>query len=242
MSARPILIASLFGLWINLLPAQQSADRTVAQPAQPPEAVEKRLFGIIPNYRTSPSLYPYQPLTAKEKFKLAAEDSFDRGTFLLAAAFAGEGQLTNANPSFGQGVKGYAHYFVTSYADWAIGDYMTEALFPVMLHQDPRYFRKGTGSGFRRLTYAMGQIFWTHTDSGGHMFNFSEVGGNAAAAAISQAYYPDNRGAETVVSKLSIQIGVDMASNLMKEFYPDLRRALSRKHKADATAARGADK
>ncbi len=173
---------------------------------------------------------PYVPLSTGQKFKLASQDAFDRGTFVLAAAFAGEGQLTDAHPSFGQGVKGYAHRFITSYADWAIGDCMTEAIFPVILHQDPRYFRKGTGSGFQRLTYAMGQIFWTHTDSGGHMFNFSEIGGNATSAAISQAYYPDNRSAGSAASTLAIQIGVDMASNIVKEFYPDLRRFLAKKH------------
>ncbi|HLK68631.1 MAG TPA: hypothetical protein VKU19_34605 [Bryobacteraceae bacterium] len=230
MSAKHTLCVSLLSFCCYPLFAQQSADRTVAQPAPAQEPVEKRLFGIVPNFRTSPSLTNYEPLTPKEKFKLAGEDAFDRGTFILAAAFAGEGQLTNSNPSFGQGVKGYAHYFVTSYADWAIGDYMTEAVVPVVLHQDPRYFRKGTGTGFNRLLYAMGQIFWTHTDSGGHMFNFSEIGGNAASAAIAQAYYPDSRGAGNFASKLSIQVGVDMASNVMKEFYPDLRRKLSKKH------------
>jgi hypothetical protein len=218
----------LVGLCFTL-PAQQSADRGVAEAPKSAEPQEKRLFGIIPNYRTSPSLAHYQPLSASEKFKLATQDAFDRGTFLLAAGFAGEGQLTNANPSFGQGLKGYGHYFVTAYADWATGDYMTEAVFPVMLHQDPRYFRKGTGSGFHRITYALSQVFWTHTDSGGHMVNFSEIGGNAAAA-MSQAYYPDNRSAASAASKLAIQIGVDMASNVMKEFYPDLRRWLSKKH------------
>ncbi len=231
---RIYIVFLTLGFCFALHAQQQSADRGVAGAPIPPDPENKRLFGIIPNYRTSPSLVHYEPLSAGAKFKLATQDSFDRGTFLLASAFAGEGQLTNANPSFGQGVKGYAHYFVTSYADWTIGDYMTEAIFPVTFHQDPRYFRKGTGSGFRRLTYAMGQIFWTHTDSGGHMFNFSEIGGNAAAAAISQAYYPDSRDAASAGSKLGIQIGVDMASNVMKEFYPDLRRWLSRKHASRA--------
>ena len=40
----------------------------------------------------------------------------------------------------------------------------------------------------------------------------------------------NNRSAPNAASKLAIQIGVDMASNVMKEFYPDLRRRLSRKH------------
>jgi hypothetical protein len=237
---RNLVFLSLTALSFTLH-AQQSADRTVAQApnsAPPADQKDKRLFGIIPNYRTSPTLVPYKPLRAGEKFKLAAQDAFDRGTFLLAAAFAGKGQLTNANPSFGQGMTGYGHYFITSYADWSIGDFMTEAIFPVMLHQDPRYFRKGTGSGFRRLTYAMGQIFWTHTDSGGHMFNFSEIGGNAASVAISQAYYPDNRNASSAVSSLGVQVGVDMASNVVKEFYPDLRRKLSRKPRNQPPSSR----
>jgi hypothetical protein len=211
---------------------QGSSDRVVQAEPQP----DKRLFGIIPNYRTSPSLVNYQPLTSKEKFKLASQDAFDRGTFLLAAGFAGKDQLTDANPSFGQGVKGYAHRFVTSYADWAIGDYMTEAIWPTLLHQDPRYFRRAKGTAFSRLGYAASQIFLTHNDSGRRSFNFSEIGGNATAAAISQAYYPDNRDAASAGSQFAIQIGVDMASNIMKEFYPDLRRALSRKHHGTNTS------
>lgn len=229
MVSKLMLFLALTGPWcITSLPAQD-AQRSSEPANQPAEHQEKRLFGIIPNYRTSPSLVPYQPLTTREKFKLASQDALDRGTFLLAAGFAGLGQLTNSNPTFGQGVEGYSHYFVTSYADWAVGDYMTEAVFPAVFHQDPRYFRNGTGNGFKRLTYAMGQIFWTHTDAGGHMVNISEIGGNAAAVAISQSYYPAGRDAGSAGSKFVVQIGVDMASNVMKEFYPDLVRRFSKK-------------
>jgi hypothetical protein len=191
----------------------------------------KRIFGIIPNYRTSPSLKDYKPLTPKEKFRIASQDAFDRGTIVLAAAFAGESQLTNANPSFGQGAEGYAQYFGASYADFVVGDYMTEAIFPTLLHQDPRYFRKGTGGGLSRLGYAAGQIFWTHKDSGGGAFNFSEIVGNSAAVAISNTYYKDNRDAVDNVSRLGTQIGIDMASNVLKEFWPDILRKFSRKQR-----------
>ena len=78
-----------------------------------------------------------------EKFKVASEDSFDRGTFALAAVFAAEAQLTNANRSFGQGAEGFGRYSGSAYGDLVIGDFMTEAVFPILLHQDPRYFRRG---------------------------------------------------------------------------------------------------
>jgi hypothetical protein len=201
----------------------------VASPAVPAES--KRIFGVIPNNRTSPGLTNYKPLSAREKFEIARQDSLDRGTVVLAAAFAGDAQLTNANPSFGQGVKGYARNFGASYGDFVIGNYMSEAIYPALLHQDPRYFRRGIGSGWSRLRYSVGQIFWTHADSDRTQFNFSEILGNSTAVAISNAYYPDNRNVTGAAAKFSIQIGVDMASNVLKEFWPDVSRKLSRNNR-----------
>jgi hypothetical protein len=164
-------------------------------------------------------------------------DSFDRGTFLLAAAVAGENQLNNNNRAFGQGVEGYSQYLGAAYADFVVGDYMTEAIFPTMLHQDPRYFRRGKGSGFSRFGYSIGQIFWTHQDSGRMNFNFSEILGNSTAVAISNAYYKDNRTAHDAVSSLALQVGLDMFTNVMKEFWPDIDHKFRRKHSDEADTA-----
>jgi hypothetical protein len=235
VAATSVLFQLLAGGQTGQGPAGPSgaSNRAAPAPTAPasttPRKGPKRIFWIIPNYRTYPDPLHYQPLTAREKFKLAEQDAFDPGTFLLAAGFGGLGQITKSNPSFGQGVKGYAHYFATSYADYAIGDFMTGAIFPTLLHQDPRYFRKGTGSATSRLAHAVTQIFWTRTDSGGHMFNFSEVAGNATAAAIGNAYYPDSRTAADNATRWATQIGVDMVGNVMKEFWPDLYRKLKGK-------------
>ena len=228
MSGKKVVITWFAGMASLVQPAFSQPQAPAATDSPQPES--KRIFGIIPNYRTSPSLHNYEPLTSGQKFKLATQDSFDRGTVALAALFAGEGQLTNSNPSFGQGAAGFGRYFGTAFGDFVIGDYMTESVFPTLLHQDPRYFRRGTGSGWSRLGYAMEQIFWTHRDAGGTQFNYSEVIGNSTAVAISNAYYADNRTAGDGVSKLGIQIGVDMAGNILKEFWPDFERMFRRKH------------
>jgi hypothetical protein len=234
-----VLFASVaFSLFAALSPCQTTSPVNPVQPGvtattdtdNAPKPESKRLFGVVPNYRTSPSLNPYVPLTTNQKFKMFSEDAFDRGTVVLAALFAGQSQLTDANRSFGQGAAGFGRYFGAAYGDFFIGDLMTEGVFPTLLHQDPRYFRRGTGSGWSRLRYAAGQIFWTHRDSGSTQFNYSEVVGNSVAVAISNAYYVDNRDAVDAVSKLGTQIGVDMASNILKEFWPDLQRKLARKH------------
>ncbi len=231
---RTLLIAAILFMGIRSAASGQATDP--ADPAKPAEKPEKRLLGIIPNYRTSPTLTDYKPITPKEKFKIASDDAFDRGTVVLAGLFGGHGQWTNANPSFGQGVAGYSRYFGTAYADLVIGDFMTEAIYPTLLHQDPRYFRRGTGRKLSRLGYAMEQIFWTPVDSGRKLFNFSEIVGNSTAVAISTAYYPEGRDVGSAVSKLGTQIGVDMAANVLKEFWPDVRDWLSRDHKGKASS------
>ena len=84
----------------------------------------------------------------------------------------------------------------------------------------------------------MGQIFWTHSDTGATQFNYSEIIGNSTAVAVSNAYYRDNRNVSYAVSKFGIQLGVDMASNMLKEFWPDLRRKFRHVHRKDANAIR----
>jgi hypothetical protein len=220
------------------MPAQGSATAGTASsssasqdssnaPQDEPPGSSKRIFGIVPNNRTSDQKRD-QTLTPREKFSIAVADDFDRGTYMLAAGFAGYAQLGNSTPSFGHGLKAYARYWVAAYADQAVGNVMTEAIFPVMLHQDPRYFRRGTGSRWSRLGYAAGQIFVTHSDSGSMQFNFSEILGNLTAVGISNAYYPDNRDVPDNALKFGIQIGTDMTGNILKEFAPDLSHAFSR--------------
>ena len=202
----------------------------LARQADPAEAAPKHIFGIVPNFRTTESSENYQPATPKEKFKIAAQDSFDRGTVALGALFGGQSMLSKSTPSFGNGASGAAKYVAGSYADYVVGNYMTEAVFPTLFRQDPRYFRRGTGSTWSRLGSAARQILWTRADSGRMQFNFSEVVGASAGVAVSNAYYPDNRNARDAATRLGVQMGVDMVGNVLKEFSPELNKLFSRKH------------
>ena len=220
-------------------PTTGQASRAIpAQSAPSQEQLPRRIFGIIPNYRSHPGLKDSKPLPPGEKFKIAARDSFDPGTFLLVGAFAGIGQASDSNRSYGQGMAGYGRYYGSTFGDFMIGNFMTEAIYPSLLHQDPRYFRRGAGSTWSRLRYAMGQIFVTHGDNRRTQFNFSEICGNATAVAISNAYDPDNRTASDAVGKLGIQLGVDMAGNVLKEFAPDVYRKVRGKQHAPPSSGR----
>src|SRR5262245_14755894 len=109
-------------------PTTGQASRAAEVQPVPTEQLPRRIFGIIPNYRSHPSLKEAKPLTAGGKFRIAAKDSFDPGTFLLAGALAGIGQASNSTPSYGQGMAGYGRYYGASYGDFMIGNFMTEGV------------------------------------------------------------------------------------------------------------------
>ena len=225
MSVRhPVLFLTILG--VSLAHAQ-SLPTDSAQPA--PVVEDKRAYGVLPNNRTTEASNPFHALTAKEKLTIAAKDSFDGAVYPTAAIYSVVYQAEDDNPSFGQGFKGYARRVGTSFGDQMIGNMMTEGFAPALLHEDPRYFRLGEGSKKRRVWYAATRIFVTPTDKNHMTFNFAEWGGNAAAVAISNAYYADGRTAVDNLQRLFIQCGTDALSNVLKEFWPDVKRHFSRK-------------
>jgi hypothetical protein len=205
------------------------------QPGQTQEPPDKRVFGVLPNYRTANETAVYTPVTVKQKFIIGSKDSFDYPLVLLAGALAGMGQLSNQHPEFGQGMAGFGRRIGTAYADQAIGNMMTEAIYPTILREDPRYFRRGTGSIGSRTWYALTRVMVTRTDSGGRRFNFSEWVGNATGVAISNAYYPDDHSVLDNVGKLVEQVGTDAISQVLKEFWPDVKRKFFHRHENTAT-------
>jgi hypothetical protein len=200
-----------------------------AQESPQAGAEDKRILWIFTNHRTTDDEVDLTKLTSRGKFAIAWGDATDRAIFAQTAFISGLGQVTNANPSFGQGVAGYAKRFGTTYADFAIENLTTEGIFPALLHQDPRYFRHREGTARSRLGYAMSRLFITRSDSGRNQFNFSEIGGAAASLAISNAYYPDSRSVRNNLQRYTVQLGFDAASNVLKEFWPDLKRKLPRR-------------
>jgi hypothetical protein len=208
-------------------------------PGDPGSTIDKRILGVLPNYRTADGTTPFIPLTTKQKFTIAMKDTFDYPSYILAAAFAGLYQLDDSNPEFGQGLKGYARRYGSAVADQDLGNIMTEGLFPSLLHEDPRYFRKVNGSFKSRLAYASTRTIVDKSDAGHWRFNASEWLGNGTVAAIGNWYYPDDRGFSSTVDRMLLQVGTDTVSNILKEFWPDIKRKWF--HKGTGTNDQKAD-
>jgi hypothetical protein len=209
----------------------QNSPADAASPAAPvvPVVEDKRAYGVLPNYRTAELDSPFMQLTAKQKLTIAAKDSFDGAVYPTALIMSVIYQAENANPSFGQGFKGYAQRAGTAFGDQMIGNMMTEGVMPAILHEDPRYFRLDHGTFGHRLLYAVSRTIVTTTDSNRKTFNFAEWGGNTLAVGISNLYYRDGRTWDDNVERLLVQCGTDTLSNVLKEFWPDVKRRLSKK-------------
>jgi hypothetical protein len=216
----------------STLPDAPSASQTQAGPSQhgqQHEPSKNHIFWIIPNYRSDENSAAIKPLTPDEKMKVALDDSFDPSAFLVAGIFAGLSMAQKQYSPFGTGAQGFGKYYGGAFADQAIGNIMTEGLFPVALHQDPRYFVKGEGGFWKRTEYAVSREFITRGDDGRNHFNTSELAGNAVASGISNLYYPAaDRSFGNTANKWGQQIGLDTFFNMAKEFWPDVRNKMFR--------------
>jgi hypothetical protein len=191
-----------------------------------------RLFYTLPNFLTLENAGQVPPLTAGQKFKVVARSSFDYVQYPWYGFLAGISQAENSEPGYGQGAAGYGKRFGAATADGTIENFMTSAVFPSLLRQDPRFFQSGKGGFWHRTGYAMSRVFVTRTDSGGSQFNFSEIFGSALSAGISTySYHP--HADRTVRNSLSVwgtQVGYDTLTYVVKEFWPDIRRKLRKQH------------
>ena len=185
-----------------------------------------RIFWTMPNFLTMESADNIPPLTAGQKFKVVGRSLIDPSEFVLIGVVAGQGQASDSSPTYGQGAQGYAKRYGTAYADNAIENFMASAVVPSLLHQDPHYYQLGHGSFVRRAGHALARVVITRTDSGKKQFNYSEVFGAGIAATISTySYHPESeRSFGNVAGVWSTQIGWDVASYMIKEFWPDLRK------------------
>jgi hypothetical protein len=180
---------------------------------------KQRVFGIIPNFYVT---YDHNavPLNAKQKFHLAWKSSTDPITFLGVGTLAGVDQAGDRWHDYGQGLEGYAKRYGATYADVFAGTYIGGAILPSILKQDPRYFYKGTGSKRSRLLYAIGSSFFCKGDNGRWQPNYSNIGGDIAAGAISNLYYPakDRRGVGLVFSTALVRLGETTVAAIFQEF------------------------
>jgi hypothetical protein len=200
------------------------------------EEEHQRVLGFIPNFFvTYHSDAP--PLTTKLKFRLAWKSSIDPVSVFGNGFFAALQQAGDEYPEFGQGAQGYAKRYAAAYADDVASTFLSGAIFPSLLKQDPRYFYKGTGSMRSRIWRAVSNSIICKGDNGRWQANYSNIAGSFAGAAISSTYYPTKNQASVVISNGFIRMGEGSLAGLAQEF---VVRKFMKQSKEQANATSGA--
>jgi hypothetical protein len=194
------------------------------------EQEHQRILGIIPNFNTS-NVQNAAPLSVSQKFHLALKSGLDPFQFVAAGLDAALSQANNDFPGYGQGAEGYGKRFGASYADSFDGVLLGGAVFPSLLHQDPRYFRKGTGTFMNRFVYSLESTVRCKSDSGNWQPNYSNILGNIASGGISNLYYPSgDRGAGLTFQRAVTVTAEGAIGAFFVEFWPDISRKVFHKH------------
>ncbi len=222
---------------LNPTPTALAPSPVVPSPVTPSSSAvdnaadDHRMFKVLPNYKTiNDPEQPFSPISPGEKFALV-QHYFDPFTFVFTSITSGIEQLSNDKAGYGQGALGYAKRYGADFTDGFTNELFVTGLFPTIMHEDPRYYRLGHGGALKRTAYALSRILIARSDSGTTRFNSSEFLGNIASGAVSMTYYPrDERNVSGVFTRMSVEIGYDSLFNVLKEFYPDLKRKFSHNH------------
>jgi len=186
---------------------------------------------VIPSYLAVEN--PQQkivPLTVKQKFELFAKETLDPFTFGSSAAGAALSQIDNNNPKYGNGAGPYAERFGAAMADVTTQNFFSDAVLASLLHEDPRYFRRGPEFGvWYRVGYALSRVVVTRTDKGTQRFNYSGMLGMGLGIGLSNAYYPDSSvNGEEVATRFGTSLLASALSNILPEFWPDIHQKFFR--------------
>jgi carboxypeptidase family protein len=195
------------------------------------EELHQRVLKVIPNFYVTYH-EDAAPLTTKLKFQLAWKSSTDPITIAGTAFLAGLQQAGDQYPEFGQGAEGYGKRFGAAYADVIASTFLSGAIFPTLLKQDPRYFYKGSGTTRSRIWRAVSNSIISKGDNGKWQANYSNIAGSFAGAAITSTYYPTKNQGSVILSNGFIRMGESSLAGVLQEFVVKKLTKVSKKQAA----------
>ncbi len=222
--------------------AQQTESAVPDAPAATPAPIipapaavplnEERILKVIPDYQTvEDSSKPVAPMTAPEKWKLAWRETIDPFNIATAAMTAAFSQRGNQTPKYGEGWPNYGRRFGAAIGDFGTQNFFSAGVFANLLHEDPRYFRKGPSAKLApRILYSVTRVLVCRSDAGRSVLNGANLLGMSFGIAASNVYYPSSSRTGTIMAgRIETSLLGGVTGNLMSEFWPDIQRKFFQK-------------
>ncbi|MHB1938102.1 MAG: hypothetical protein ACYCOR_16150 [Acidobacteriaceae bacterium] len=202
-------------------PALQSDCLNNACPAAPPDMCCWETSLPFAQYLGWPGVVP---LTARDNLRSAVKGIIDPFNLITIAGDAAVGIGSDAHTPYGPGFRGFAKYSGVSLTEDMTGEFFGTFLVPSLMHQDPHYHREPFLPIKRRILHAIVQVVWTQSYTGQPMFNYANVVGGIATAAVSNTFVPGpgRQGFGNTAQRLALAFAISPSGNLIEEFVPDL--------------------
>jgi hypothetical protein len=229
----PNFLVIFLSLWTPVLVAQEQTDANLKKPGSRPI---ENLFNFL-NMAGTKSSKEFRAMTQPERNRLYLKSMVNPFSFAKVGFSAGIDQANDKPTEWEQGASGYGKRFANILGQSSIQRTVTYGLGSA-LHEDNRYFNSGRQGFWPRTGYALSSGILARYDDGSRHFSISQVGGVAAGAFLARTWLPPS---QSSAGAGAVSFGITMASNMgfsvVKEFLPDLGRALAKKHKKPTTGS-----
>jgi hypothetical protein len=229
----PSFLVIFLTLSTPLLVAQEETD---ANPKKPGSGLIDYLLNYL-NMAGTKKSNEFVPMTQAERNRLYFKTMRNPLGFVKAGFSAGIDQANDKPEEWEQGASGYGKRFANILGQYSIQRTVTYGLGSA-LHEDNRYFNSGKSGFWPRTGYALTSSILARHDDGSRHLSISQVGGVAAGAFLARVWLPPSQSSagDGAVS-FGITLGSNAAFGIVKEYLPDLGRALAKKHKKPATGS-----
>jgi hypothetical protein len=188
-------------------------------------------YGQIPKPCTE-LIYPYQrflttniviPLTWQQKGYSALHNLTDPANFGTILGISAITVATDSHSAYGPGMAGFGRSVGVSFSQDAIGQFFGVFAIPVLVHQDPRYFRMPHAPLKKRILYSVSRTFVSRSDDGRTIPNYATLFTYPIGAELGNLYVPGiHTDGPSTVTRILTSYALDPANNLLTEFLPDV--------------------
>jgi hypothetical protein len=205
---------------IDLVPPAEAdpvAIESIVAPSEAPAGL-----GDAPAVSTTPA---YIPLTLKQKYLYSLGEIFGPDRLAAMAGYAVLDQMGVSPVQWGKRPSSLAIRFASHFGASFLNHNIAFGV-RAMDHEDPRYFRAGRGRPWTRAGHAVVHTFVVRSDRGGWMPAYSIVAADLATPWLVRRWEPEQFQTRSALQAGAVNIGIDIGTSLLKEFWPDLRNAL----------------
>lgn len=210
------------GLQPNYLPQPQECVTSYCSQSGPPRSCCVQTSGAFDQFLHLNAVHIYTPA---ELGRLAVRGVIDPFNLLTIVGTSAYTVATDAHSPYGPGGYGVAKVSGVALTQDMTNAFVETFLIPSIDHQDPHYHRMPNAPLAQRVAHCIYQPFWTDSDTGKGMLNYSTILGDVVDEAVDATYVPYRKtGWGPSADRIAVNLATTPIGNFVSEFVPDVAR------------------